>query len=172
MVTKKTSKKKTARKKATKKPQKPVKLEGPKPRGRPTKYDPDFCDVIIEAMEKGFSKEAAAAHVRISKDTLYEWAKKYPEFSDALKLGVQLSQIFWEKKGIDNLEETYQGTKLNSTNWIFNMKNRFNWRDKKDLSLEGGDEDKPIRSMGFNLIRTPDELDAAGGDDPSQYGEE
>ena len=42
-------------------------------RGRPTKYNPAFCEEAIEVMKKGFSKEAVAGHLGISCDTLYQF---------------------------------------------------------------------------------------------------
>jgi hypothetical protein len=102
---------------------------------RPTKYKEEYCDVVKEVMGKGFSKEAVAGHIGISKDTLYNWVKKYKEFSDAIKKGVEASRVFWEELGIE-MVTAGQG---NSTAWIFNMKNRFNWRDKKETQLTGKD---------------------------------
>jgi len=105
--------------------------------GRPTKYKPEYCDKVIEVMEKGFSKEAVAGHIGISKDTLYRWVKKHDEFSDAIKRGVEISRVFWEELGIE-MVTAGQG---NSTAWIFNMKNRFGWKDKREIS---GDSDRPL----------------------------
>lgn len=120
-----------------------------RPVGRPTKYKPEFCGLVIEYMEKGLSKEAMAGVLRINKDTLYAWAAKYPEFSDALKEGVELSRLFWEQKGIDHLVHTKNSKQLNSTAWIFNMKNRFKWTDKKEIEL--GEETRATVKLNYNL---------------------
>lgn len=60
--------------------------------GRPTKYDPKYCDEAIEFMAEGFSVGAFAGKIRVSRDTLYEWASKHREFSDALKIGRSAAQ--------------------------------------------------------------------------------
>ncbi len=103
--------------------------------GRPTKYRPEMCEKVIEFMAQGYSKEATAAHLEISKDTLYAYIEKYPEFSDAVKEGEIKSRLFWEKLGIDGVKGEIQG--FNATTWIFNMKNRHGWQDKQAVEHSG-----------------------------------
>ena len=58
------------------------------PGGRPSKYDPNFCEVMISAMEtEGLSLGAVAGLIGVSRDTLYEWTTVHPEFSYAKKVG-------------------------------------------------------------------------------------
>lgn len=54
--------------------------------GRPSKYSPAFCEEIINLMSEGYSLTAAASVIGVHKDTVYEWEKQIPEFSDAVKL--------------------------------------------------------------------------------------
>ena len=144
--TKKVLKKTTAKKKVVKK--------APAKRGRPTKYDPDFCQIAVDAMAKGFSKEAVAGHLQISKDTLYAWIKLYPDFSYAIKEGLELSRMFWENLGIEHVTHTKASKQLNSTVWLFNMKNRFNWADKIETKNEDT-TDKPKKTFAFTLDEAP-----------------
>ena len=62
------------------------------PGGRPTKYN----EVILEAVEQYLKQavpenmeiatvEGLALYLGLSKNTLYEWAKEYKKFSDALE---------------------------------------------------------------------------------------
>lgn len=112
--------------------------------GRPSKYKPEYCELLIEHMGKGFSYDSFAGLIEVHIDTLYEWEKVNPEFSEAKKIAFSKCMIFWEKLGIEhvlnethdeeNLEEgTHKKTSksLNSVVWIFNMKNRFKWKDKQ-----------------------------------------
>lgn len=128
----------------------------PKKIGRPTKYSPEFCDMVLEVMSQGYSKEAVAGHLEISKDTLYNWEKEHKDFSDALKRGVELSRVFWEKIGIEHITHfAKSGKQLNATAWIFNMKNRFSWTDKKEVDV--GEVTK--KTFGFKLDVSPDFID-------------
>lgn len=101
--------------------------------GRPSKYKKEYCQLLITSMAQGFSFEAFAGEVGVHFDTLYAWVDQFPEFSEAKKLGKAQSLRFWEKKGIDNLLVSSEEAvpKFNTTLWIFNMKNRFGWRDKQ-----------------------------------------
>ena len=55
------------------------------PGGRPTKFKPEYCEAIVEFMGQGYSKTAFAGSIGVSRDTILEWAKGYPEFSGAAR---------------------------------------------------------------------------------------
>jgi hypothetical protein len=126
--------------------------------GRPTKYKPEYCDAVIEHMSKGLSFESFAAIIGTHRDTLYEWVKVHPSFSDSMKTGQAKSLLFWESLGIKHIvnksdSETFgvgqsvsKSRSLNAAIWCFNMKNRFNWSNKETIMTE---TDKPIEIM-FN----------------------
>lgn len=155
MTTKKTTTRKKTTKKVTKKATtKKVAKKSTAKIGRPTKYDPAFCEIAIEAMQKGFSKEAVSGHLGICKDTLYQWEKKHKDFSDALKKGLELSRQFWEKIALDHLTHSKGSKQLNSTVWLFNMKNRFGWADKIETKNEDT-TNKPKRTFAFSLDEAP-----------------
>ena len=69
--------------------------------GRPTSYKPEYCDMLIRHMRSGLSFESFAGVVGVSKQTIYDWEKVNPEFLDAKKKGAALSNLFWEKIGIN-----------------------------------------------------------------------
>ena len=106
--------------------------------GRPTKYKPEMCQKAIDFMTQGYSKEATAAHLDISEDSLYEYIKKHPEFSEAIKEGSLKSRLWWEKLGMGGAAGKLAG--FNATAWIFNMKNRHNWKDKIETDITSGGE--------------------------------
>jgi len=114
--------------------------------GRPTKYprskkkQAELCQALIDHGRSGLSFETfGVSDTAVEllggytvKDTLYRWIKKYPEFSDAKKAFTELSRQFWEKIANDHLTHYRDGKQLNSAVWIFNMRNRFGWRDKPE----------------------------------------
>lgn len=108
---------------------------------RPTTYDPKFCDMLIEHMSQGLSLESFAGVVGVCEDTVYEWAKVHPAFSEAKKQGRAKSRLIWEKIGMNGTVGKIKGYDAGS--WIFNMKNRFRWRDRHD------EDDKPRQPFVF-----------------------
>lgn len=117
--------------------------------------------MVVQDMAKGYSFEAFAGLVGVSKETLYQWVKAHPDFADAKRRAFEVSRRFWEDAAVANLLNTSEsgfdemGNKvsrsksLNSTAWIFNMKNRFGWRDRVEISAgdELEDTEKPYTGM-------------------------
>jgi hypothetical protein len=69
------------------------------PMGRPTTYKPEYCQMLIEHMKKGFSFKSFAADVDCHYDTLYAWKEAHPDFSEAKKIGEAKSLKHWEQIG-------------------------------------------------------------------------
>jgi hypothetical protein len=103
------------------------------PAGRPTKYKEEMCDIVVEMMREGASKCEVCAELDISEETMNQWFKdgKHPEFTEAIKRGVQLSKAWWEKKGRTSLSDK----EFSYTGWYMNMKNRFGWADKQETNV-------------------------------------
>ncbi len=103
------------------------------PVGRPSKYDPSFCDVLREKMGEGYSKTAVAGIIGVNHDTLVEWAKVHPEFSVAVKDG--------QAKRTAKLEEDLLLAKdgPSVTSRIFALKNAspHEWRDRQSHEITG-----------------------------------
>ena len=101
---------------------------GKHPGGRPSKYEPVFCDRIIACGKVGDSRTQMAAKLGIARETLNNWGKAHPEFLAALKRADTLSQSWWE----DRLREIAVTGKGNVTAVIFAMKNRFkaDWQER------------------------------------------
>ncbi len=105
--------------------------------GRPTNYNPKYCQMVIEHMASGLSKEAFCGAIGIAKQTLYNWMRGHKEFLDAVHIGEAKSLYFWEKKGIEGM---WLGGKFNFIVWKFNIQNRHGWKEKSDITSD----DKPI----------------------------
>jgi len=129
-----------------------------RPKGRPSKYKEEYCDMLIDHMGKGLSYESFAGLLSICRDTLYEWESKHEVFSYSKKVGKEKSLLFWEQQGIDGLyatsiiETSTDGTKtatavkMNTSAWIFIMKNRCGWRDNIEHSVSS------MQSIKFEVV--------------------
>ena len=122
-----------------------------RPVGRPTKYKPEYCEMLIEHMKQGFSFETFGAVIGVNKDTLYEWAKS-GDFSDAKKMAELHCQMWWERTGMSGLFSG-EKEKFSAPVYIFNMKNRFGWTDRTDLKIDGTFQEK---KADHDLLRSVD----------------
>lgn len=109
------------------------------PAGRPSKYTPDYCAAAIECGKQGMGKLEICAELGIHHTTLEAWQAKHPDFSEAIKEALFLSQAWWEREG---RKATFGGTEgFNATSYIFQMKNRFrsDWNDTQRVVGPGPD---------------------------------
>ena len=81
------------------------------------------------------SFDSFAAITNCSRQTLYNWAEQFPEFSEAKEIADEKCLFFWEKIGVAGVLGKHKW--FNPTAWIFNMKNRFGWRDLGQVTNTG-----------------------------------
>lgn len=114
-----------------------------KPRigGRQSEYQERYCTDLIIAGRAGMSLTAFAGSIGKCRDTLQEWAKKYPAFAAAKKMAEAASAFYWETK-LRTLADTGKG---NAAAIIFALKNRVaaEWREQMTQTLEGS-KDQPL----------------------------
>jgi len=102
--------------------------------GSPSKYKPEYCARLIEYMAGGLSFEAFAGHLGVDFSTLWDWEQRYEEFAKAKKEGFSRGLEFWEKLGRNAAAGKVPN--FNATVWIFNMKNRYQWRDRHEIQVK------------------------------------
>ena len=104
-------------------------------RGRPSLYKPEYCELLIEHMGRGFSFESFGGKILVASQTLYAWCEAHPEFSDAKQIGTELGREWWEGQGRRGLQK---GAKeFHGQVWSITMKNRFGYRDRHEVTLSG-----------------------------------
>lgn len=105
------------------------------PAGAPSKYEPIFCEIAIELGRAGKSVTHIAAEIGVAKQTVYNWMQEHPEFLDAVTRAITFAEAVWMDKGEDYLV-TGQGVTFNAQNYKLQMQNRFDWREKKDQTVD------------------------------------
>lgn len=102
------------------------------PGGRPTSYNPEYCQEAIDYLSQGKSITQLARKLGVNKSSIYEWAKVHEEFSNALNMGRQNSQAYWE----DELVDMMRDRNVNAPLVKLYFANRFNWHDKQETKQE------------------------------------
>lgn len=108
----------------------------PQTPGNHYKYNESFPAKLVDHMKKGLSVDSFASLVGVSRETIYQWLKIFPEFKEAKELGEAHSLLFWEKMGIAGASGNLKG--FNSKSWEFNMINRHKWVQKTEASVKHG----------------------------------
>ena len=103
--------------------------------GRPSTYNENMGREVINLMAGGLSLTAAMAELGYHRQTAYDWQDKYPEFSDAVKIGQAKRQLFLERR----LLSADVGPVVTSS--IFALKNTGtgDWRDKQEVDHTSSD---------------------------------
>lgn len=118
------------------------------PGGAPSKYKKSFHPKdFIEQSKRGKHVIQIASSWEVHKDSLYEWAKKHKEFSDAFKLGRQHANAYYINLGVAGMTGTAslngQKIHINYGFYQYITKAMFGWNDNQkpdadefDLELE------------------------------------
>lgn len=109
-------------------------------RGRPrttiNKLPENWGQIVLACGRDGGSDVEMRALLGISQDAWETLLNDSKEFSVTIKEARDLCQVWWERIGRSMVTGEIQG---NATSWIFNMKNRFKWRDATDLNHKSSD---------------------------------
>lgn len=105
------------------------------PAGRPSKYDPAFCDEIIAFCQDGSSISSYAAHIGVSRQVITDWSAAHPEFLLAVKAAKTAVAAWYDKIG-RKIAESGGG---NATLCIFGLKNfdSDDFKDKTETAISG-----------------------------------
>ena len=128
---------------------------------RPSEYDPSYCDRVIELGNLGASVVEMAYEIGVSRNTLEtNWPAMYPEFLEAFNASRLASQVWWERKGRENLESTG----FQASMWSRSMAARFphDWREVKgtELSAPGGGPVQTVTRIELVAVEPDDDSEA------------
>lgn len=109
------------------------------PAGRPSTYDPAYCERVIELGKQGKSPTQIAVALGVPRTTMLSWGDQHEEFSTALTRAKEHEQDWWENAG----QEALFADKFNSAVWSKSMSARFR-HDYTDKLVHAGDADNPV----------------------------
>lgn len=104
--------------------------------GRPSLYDPAFCERVIEMGHEGYSKAQMAVELGVVRQTLDTWTQQHPEFLDAVSRALDAAQTWWETEGRKGM---WAGKQFNAAVWARSMAARFpgDYSERQKLELTG-----------------------------------
>ena len=105
-------------------------------RGRPTKYKPEYCDLLLEMVNEGASFTEFCAKVGISRQTFHNWKDANEDFMDAYTRAELEGQAYWEKRLRSDL---MIDSRSNAQLVKLYFANRFGWSDKQAIDHKSAD---------------------------------
>ena len=112
-----------------------------RPVGRPTLYDPAYCETVRELGRIGKSIEQICYQLNISIRTIYLWKDTHEEFMQALDDAKTFEQAWWEEQAAAYMVENKESDRLNATLWSRSMAARFpkKYRESTKQEITGAD---------------------------------
>jgi transposase-like protein len=112
-----------------------------RPVGRPSLYDPSYCDEVVALGRKGKSVEQIAALLNVSLRTMYSWRDAHEEFLHALDDAKTYEQAWWEEQAAAYMVENKESDRLNASLWSRSMAARFpkKYRESTKTEITGAD---------------------------------
>lgn len=113
-----------------------------RPVGRPSEYDPSFCERVIDLGKDGLSPAEIAAELGHPRTTMLLWGDTHPEFLTALQHARDLSLAWWEKQAREGLEK---GAAFNAGLWKHAISGRFPTEPYRERVQVTGPNDGPVK---------------------------
>ena len=129
--------------------------EEKRPVGRPSQYDPMYCERVIELGRIGKSVEQIAAQIGVGTKTLYNWRDEHPEFLHAMDLAKELELDWWETIAQTHMIENKESDKLNASIWSRSMAARFpkKYRESTKTEITGADGAPLVTGINVTFVK-------------------
>jgi hypothetical protein len=129
--------------------------EEKRPVGRPSKYDPAFCERAIELGRIGKSIEQIAANLGVSTRVLFDWRDKHEDFLHALEYAKELELDWWETIGQTHMVENRESDKLNASIWSRSMAARFpkKYRESTKQEITGAEGAPLLQGIQVTFVK-------------------
>ena len=124
----------------------------------PYKYKKQFAKDLPNMFKNGESVAEVCMQLGVSRDTFYYWVNNYEEFAEAYDMAKMYSEAWWSKLGRAG---ALGQSKIQPTVWIFNMKNKFGWRDQ--TPADDGSEHGQSLDITFNVSSAVDDIKVTTG---------
>lgn len=113
--------------------------------GRPSKYDPAYCDQVVALGKEGLSRWQICSRLDIGLHNMIAWEGAHEEFRLSLEEARLHALSYWEDLAHDHIREAPGGVKLNTGLWSRSMAARFPEQYRENSKVEvTGKNDGPI----------------------------
>ena len=127
--------------------------------GRPSLYDPAYCEKVVELGRKGKSVEQISAILNVSLRTMYSWRDAHEEFLHALDDAKTYEQAWWEEQAAAYMVENKESDRLNASLWSRSMAARFpkKYRESTKTEITGADGAPLLSGINVTFVKPQEE---------------
>lgn len=102
--------------------------------GRPTKKTEQRVEALLQSLRAGASRQRSAALAGIHRDTLHEWMKQDPAFSDA----IEKAEAFAEARFLSRVATAAENERSwQAAAWILERRFPNEWRKREGVEFSG-----------------------------------
>jgi hypothetical protein len=134
--------------------------------GRPSEYKPEYCEMVIQAMERGLSLTAFAGSIRVARETVYQWMQAHSEFSDAVARARGTRVLWWEQK----LMRSRKGAETTASIFALRNADPTEWKDIRSVQHDHNVRVETLTDQQLFAIASGKALSDAGTID-AEYSE-
>lgn len=129
--------------------------EEKRPVGRPSLYDPKYCEEVVALGRIGKSVEQIASNLNVSLRTIYQWRDNHEEFLHALDDAKTYEQAWWEEQAAAYMVENKESDRLNATLWSRSMAARFpkKYRESTKTEITGADGAPLLSGIQVSFVK-------------------
>jgi transposase len=130
-----------------------------RPVGRPSLYDPAYCEKVVELGRIGKSVEQIAAILNVSLRTMYSWRDAHEDFLHALDDAKTYEQAWWEEQAAAYMVENKESDRLNASLWSRSMAARFpkKYRESTKTEITGADGAPLLSGINVTFVKPTEE---------------
>jgi transposase len=130
-----------------------------RPVGRPSLYDPAYCEKVVELGRIGKSVEQISAILNVSLRTMYSWRDAHEEFLHALDDAKTYEQAWWEEQAAAYMVENKESDRLNASLWSRSMAARFpkKYRESTKTEITGADGAPLLSGINVTFVKPAEE---------------
>lgn len=128
------------------------------PAGRPTDYRPEYCEKVIEYGREGLLPVSMASRLSVNKDTLHQWAKVHPKFSDAFNEARIHCEAFHMERAVQTAHGERSG---NAPMTKFILSAAFGYRESAESvnTMQNPDGSAIEAGTRITIVRPPKRVD-------------
>jgi transposase-like protein len=130
-----------------------------RPVGRPSLYDPKYCEEVVVLGKIGKSVEAIGAILGVGTKTLYNWRDQHEDFLHALDMAKEFELQWWEDIAQTHMIENKESDKINASIWSRSMAARFpkKYRESVKQEITGADGAPLLSGIQVSFVK-PDDI--------------